>query len=139
MVASKWAAPLSRRGLGFALISAVFLLGCTPEVPDDPPLGLVLARSGVLSESGSAKVDFGQSEKAAVAGVTRLLGAYPSRRDRIWFCGVSVEWAIGFQMLFVNGAFVGWTAVEGRFDPGNGAYETNQRGRLMAGETCKRE
>jgi hypothetical protein len=106
-------------------------------MPEDPPLGMVLDGGGLRPATGDLRVDFGREQTGAVEAATKLIGEYPSRQTRLLLCGVAVDWALGFRMIFKNGDFVGWTAVPGRFGTGGGTYETQPDGRIGAGETCQ--
>jgi len=121
-----------------ALICSFMAASCTPAVPDDPPLGMVLAQDGVRQANSKLDVSFGRAEKGAVEAVVKLLGEYSWDRTRVRGCGIVVDWLIGFEMTFVDGAFSGWAAKPGRIDTGGQTYQTLPDGRIGAGVTCQR-
>ena len=127
------------RRLGALLLLALIATGCTPAVPEDPPLGMVLAPDGVRQADSPLEVGFGRAEKGAVDAVVKLLGEYAWERSRVWGCGIAVDWLIGFRMIFVDGAFAGWTAEPGRIDTGGRTFQTLPNGRIGAGVTCVSE
>ena len=119
------------------ILSSAFLMGCTADVVADPPLGMVLAPDGVRQANSNLGVSFGRDENGAVAAVVKLLGEYSWDRKTVENCGVTVDWRIGFQMIFVDGDFRGWTARPGRIDTGGQIYRSLPDGRIGAGVTCQ--
>ncbi|MCP3970667.1 MAG: hypothetical protein GY717_10210 [Rhodobacteraceae bacterium] len=115
----------------------VILAACTPQVPKSPPLGLVLAPDGLRPETSDLEVGFGRARQGATDAATRILGEQPSRQEQLVLCGVAVDWASGLRMIFVNGAFRGWTAPPGRYTTMGGPYGPGPDGRIGAGETCR--
>ena len=121
---------------GAALLSTMIATGCAPNAPEPSALGMVLAPDGVRPVGSPLEVGFGRAEAGAVAAVGKLLGEPPGARSQVGDCGMAVDWRAGFRMIFVGGAFAGWTAEPGRFDTGGRTFRTLPNGRIGAGETC---
>ncbi len=95
-------------------------------------MDLLLASDGVRHGPSGLHVDFGRAEVGAVAAVSKILGAEPYVEVPVSGCGTVVSWAVGLDLTFRDGDFVGWRAEPGRF----GTVGPKSQGASSAGAVC---
>lgn len=120
-------------------LAALLLAACSPEGPapaEAPAAEAPAPGAPVPTELGEAlleadgfmpanpgghgtgrKLSFGEAEAEVIAFITRLRGEQPPRRASNAECPAGpltfADWGDGFQLVFQDGEFAGWTAGEG--------------------------
>lgn len=92
---------------------AIALSGCTPAVPDSPPLPqrIIPANGGLkIANSGGQEISFGRAQLGVENAINKLVGAVPNESGMTAReCDIR-GWKNGLKLVFDKGEFVGWIA-----------------------------
>lgn len=95
-----------------ALISWIFLTGCTATAPEVVAAGLVPDAGGLQPNGSPLRIDFGRARLGVIQSVTRLKARPAAAPYEVPGCGSVVYWPDGLGLVFVDGDFRGWVLGE---------------------------